>query len=299
MALSILFLAAGCASAAPPLWPHPMRDGANGAPGDYATYDFEQREASPDMEVEIIWTTIPSDSDTDGNGVFASSQYWHESYTGAINTAGYMGSQVMRSGNGTEKRVFIFSCWDADSSRPVSWDSDTNNCGRFGGEGVGSHCVLEFPIQEGVQYNFRYAMSKHDSAGAHWTGTVLDTSTGKSHVVGTLVYPDLDGYTGFGNLQFHTDDFLEYFSGGDCEGAATTGVGIRGPYFHGKTSTAYQAYPSYNSADQCERSVVDRCIPGQSDMCGKPNVHLGGGKGIVRDTSNGQPLWTSSLDRVV
>merc|ERR1712139_509389 len=80
---------------------------------------------------------------------------------------------------------------------------------------------------------------------------------------------------------------MGYFVGGDCEGAATTGVGLRGPYFHGKTSTASQAYPSYNSGDDCQRSVVDRCIPGHADMCDKPNVHLGGGKGVVRDTSNG------------
>eukprot|EP01052_Picozoa_sp_SAG31_P029922 SAG31_NODE_3021_length_4780_cov_10.795770_4_plen_178_part_00 len=86
------------------LAPHPMRSAA-GAPGLYANYDWPKSSpSSPDMEVDHVWTTIPSGSDSNGNGVFASSQYWYESYGQACpnrsdhgmscNSAGYMGSQV-------------------------------------------------------------------------------------------------------------------------------------------------------------------------------------------------------------
>merc|ERR1711937_70176 len=99
---------------------------------------------------------------------------------------------------------------------------------------------------------------------------------------------------GFGNIRVQSDDFLEYFDGGDCEGAVTTGVGISGPFFHNRTVGALQAYPNYNPTDQCEQSVVDRCIPGIG--CNFPNVLLAGGKGVVRDTSDGAALWNSEFE---
>ena len=47
----------------------------------YASYDWPSGgAASPDMEVDVEWTTIPDGTNSDGNGVFASSQYWYESY---------------------------------------------------------------------------------------------------------------------------------------------------------------------------------------------------------------------------
>lgn len=143
------------------LAPHPMRSAAD-APGLYCQYDWPKGAAgsssgsgssSPDMEVHHTWVTIPKGSSTDGNGVFASSQYWFESYDMpcpnrsdhgmSCNSAGYMGSQVMAGGpGGSEKQVFIFSCWDADSAHKVGWttpkDAQGNGCSRFGGEGTGA-----------------------------------------------------------------------------------------------------------------------------------------------------------------
>jgi hypothetical protein len=43
-----------------------------GAPGLYASYDWPTGgAASPDMEVDHTWTTIPDGSNGNGNGVFA------------------------------------------------------------------------------------------------------------------------------------------------------------------------------------------------------------------------------------
>ena len=206
-----LLAAAACLSsflasslAAPSLAPHPTRP-AGGAPGTYASYDWPKPAAgapkltSIDMETEHTWVTIPKGSDSDGNGVFASSQYWYESYGGpcpnrsdhgmSCNSAGYMGSQVMKGKAGAEKQVFTFSCWDADSAYKVSWttpkDADGNGCSRFGGEGTGSHCMLTVPATEGATYKFRVASSGKNATGAMWTGT-LTISSGKAMSVGTL-----------------------------------------------------------------------------------------------------------------
>ena len=53
-------------------------------------------------------------------------------------------------------------------------------------------------------------------------------STGKKLHVGTLFYPNLPGKTGFGNFKVQSDDFLEYFLGGTCDGAVTAQVGVQG-----------------------------------------------------------------------
>jgi len=239
------------------------------------------------MEIEHVWTTIPSGSDTDGNGIFASSQYWFEANKDGYNTAGYMGSQVSRRGDGSEKRNFIFSCWDADGSHQVSWDHP--NCARFGGEGVGSHCMLELPIAENTIYSFRVYQSKSDTSGAHWTGEVTDTTTGKSHVVGVLVFPHVGGYDGFGHFQVNSDDFYEYFAGGDCN-AARAGVGTNGPFFHSRTLMPTQAYPRYGSG-ACGNTDVEGSVPGAPH---DHQVFMTGGRGVVRRTSTGQALWVPS-----
>eukprot|EP01051_Picozoa_sp_SAG22_P017121 SAG22_NODE_2566_length_2434_cov_1.406852_5_plen_126_part_00 len=86
-----------------------------------------------------------------------------------------------------------------------------------------------------------------------------------------------------------TKDFLEYFAGGDCDAAVNVAVGITGPYYHGRTLTATQAYPSYGTNGGCNHSAVRRCIPGGA--CGKPNVLLTGGKDVRRDVPDKTPLW--------
>ena len=292
------------------LAPHPMRP-AGGAPGTYTSYDWPKPAAgapkltSIDMETEHTWVTIPKGSAADGNGVFASSQYWYESYGGpcpnrsdhgmACNSAGYMGSQVMKGGKaGAEKQVFIFSCWDADQAHKVSWttpkDADGNGCSRFGGEGTGSHCMLTVPATEGVTYNFRVASSGKNTTGAMWTGTLTETASGKSMSVGTLFYPHLPGKVGFGNFNVQSDDFLEYFAGGTCDGAATTQVGIGGPFFNSRKTLPSQAYPSYGANSgpgACLRSDVSACVPGVG--CGSPNVLMSGG--VARNTTDKTPLW--------
>lgn len=127
---------------------------------------------------------------------------------------------------------------------------------------MGSHCVLEMPIKKDVRYKFRVALSGSDNVGAHWTGTVTDSSTGKSWVVGTLVYPHFQGHIGFGKVQVHSDDFLEYFVGGDCN-AATVGVGIFGPYFNNRSAMPSQAYPSYPDGEHHYKcTVAEPCVPG-------------------------------------
>ena len=63
------------------------------------------------------------------------------------------------------------------------------------------------------------ATQAKNATGAMWSGVVTESKTGKSTPVGTLFYPHLPNRTGFGDLKIQSDDFLEYFAGGDCDGA--------------------------------------------------------------------------------
>ena len=70
-------------------------------------------------------------------------QFWFENGVG-----GYFGTQVWREGatdglgrTNDGRTAVAASVWDAPDAE-VGWRGDT--CGRFGGEGVGSHCVASF-----------------------------------------------------------------------------------------------------------------------------------------------------------
>jgi len=261
------------------------------APGTYVNYKWptESQPLSSMMEVDHVWTSIPDGTDTHGNGVFASSQMWWHADNGTQLAGGYMGSQVMRGSGGEERRVFIFSCWDHSADNKVGWTTP-DTCSRFGGEGVGSHCILDYPTKAGTLYNFTLSLDGHNATGARWTGRVLDTSSGKSTLVGTLFMPHVDTTVGYGKIGVNSNEFLEYFAGGDCDTAVHVAVGTFGPYFNSRANRPTAAFPAYGSGD-CKRTLVTGCIPGWG--CGAPRVWVEGGKGTARNNSDDTPLWGS------
>eukprot|EP00040_Diaphanoeca_grandis_P044597 m.12879 g.12879 ORF g.12879 m.12879 type:complete len:317 (-) comp9489_c0_seq1:474-1424(-) len=269
------------------------RSQTSDAPGCYVKYTWApstSKELSVDMEVDHVWTSVPQGSNPNGNGVFVSSQYWYHDASGAQTAGGYMGSQVFKGSAGApEHRVFIFSCWDvtgALGNATVGWT--TPNCARFGGEGVGSHCILEYPIKEGTLYTFRVAMSGHNSSGAMWTGTVTDTTTQTATVVGTLFYPNVGKEIGFGKFGQYSNEFMEYFLGGDCDTDVHAATGTFGPFFQGRTVMPTMANPQYGTSP-CTRTSVTGCVPGFD--CGSPRVFVQGGEGVVRNNTDSTPLW--------
>ena len=112
--------------------------------------------------------------------------------------------------------------------------------------------------------------------------------TGEKTTVGTLFYPHLKGEIGFGNLGTYSNEFLEYFLGGDCDSDVHTGVGSFGPFFMDGKVEPKDAYPQYGNSE-CKRSVVHGCIPGFG--CGKPRVWVQGGRGVVRNNTDATRLW--------
>ena len=247
------------------------------------------------MEVDHVWVDIPSANYSDGNGVFASSQFWFADEKMMTIAGGYMGSQVMKGTDGSERRVFIFSTWDSDPKASggraarVGWTTP-ESCARFGGEGVGSHCILDVDVMPGTLYNFRFFYDGANATGAFWTGVVTASSLDRPLTVGTLFYPHVGSNVGFGYIKPYSNEFLEYFDGGSCDGAAHVGIGTFGPFFHNRKIAPASASPAYSTdASACNRTLVTACIPGFG--CGFPRVFVTGGKGVVRNNSNADKLW--------
>jgi hypothetical protein len=214
---------------------------------------------------------------------------------------GYFGSQVWRVGaetslwqNGSrnlfgatisasEAHKVLFSMWDADADHQVTWEGD--NCERFGGEGVGSHCVINYPMSHGVKYTLRVAMSDD---GRKMTGYVKDTSTNTETTIGTLVYPDYKGNQGFGAIKTAASAFQEYFLSKGCANQPLSAVGLIGPFFHDRALAPTSASGSYHG--DCRYADVHACIqPGE--QCGPQHVMMLAGGDVAQTTPANSELW--------
>ena len=265
-------------------------------PGTYAHYTSPTN-VSDDVQVDHIWERIPSPSETDGNAVFASMQFWFENGVG-----GYFGTQVWREGatdslnrvvKAKETHRVVFSVWDATGAQ-VGWRG--KGCGRFGGEGVGSHCVVPYPLVTGSAFNLRIRRDGNNGTGDWWIASVADVKGGAPAMdFGHLFLPNTPQRQGFGKLQTRAAAFLEYFLATGCEGQAASSVGLVGPWWQGATLTPTQAFPAY--APNCSHSEVSNFIYGAGG--GPLRVLFTAGGNTTRVHGNtSQPLWPSSQARV-
>ena len=267
------------------------------APAAYVHY-VSATAVSDDVVVDHIWESIPTVVEKEGNAVFASMQFWLENGAG-----GYFGTQVWRKGtvdglgrrvraNGTHRVTFSIS--DLPGSR-VGWRGD--NCGRFGGNRSGSHCVAPHQFTPGAAHSLRVRRDHHNSTGDWWVASVQDVrSQGPPIDFGSLFLPDAErsaGATtrrqGFGGLQTKATASLEYFEATSCEGQAFSSVGLLGPWWQQNTLAPTQAYPGYG-AGACNRSDVSDCVYGAG--CGLQRaLFTAGGTTHRTNTNTSQQLW--------
>lgn len=260
-------------------------------PGLYVHYTFPPNEFSEDMEVDHIWHAIPTPDETRGNAIFASTQFFFENGVG-----GYFGTQVWREGQfdtlgsevtGTrEMTQAIFSCWDHEDAQ-AGWVGE--HCGRFSGEGTGSHCRIYYPLREGRVYTVRMNFTRNTSDADLWTGYINDTETGEESTIGTLSLPTTSGHRGFGRLRVKAASFQEYFKSKECAGQARSSTGLIGPFFRRRSLAPSQAYADFTNPE-CTYNDLTDCIPGFG--CGRPRVLMTGGQATKRTAVQMGSLWT-------
>jgi hypothetical protein len=95
-----------------------------------------------------------------------------------------MGTQVWREKNGTETHKAIFSMWDA--SKDIQTTGVGPACARFGGEGVGSHCLITYPLEQARLYTIKVELESTNSSGAIWLGTITDKASSAKTEIGRL-----------------------------------------------------------------------------------------------------------------
>lgn len=257
-----------------------------------ANYEFPPCEASPDVEIDHVWTHIPVHDEliTSADYSLWWDMYGQQGYPLAMASLDFAGLP----GNGTRGRI-RFQTWDSYASRPSGRiEVLSPTCKLISASAL---CELEYPIQAGVHYTFRFALAGVTSEAAIWNATVLDTSTGTTRLVGTLQFNNVGRFVGFGNLQPRTRVQLSsYGAAVDCEDVNETGMGFIGPYWHGRTVGPTQASRGYGELD-CGRSSVESCIPEVG--CGSPNLLLRAGKGVVREGEHGTLVWTEETVTMV
>jgi len=248
-------------------------------PGTYAHYTLpNQPSGAKSMEMDHTWLILPTSSEVHGNAVFASTQQWFLAGPG-----GYMGTQAYRGGDGKMVYKAIFSCWDASDS--VLTMGIGLNCSRFGGEGTGSHCIIDFDLEENVAFSVKVEYVGFNASGAFWEGSVFNSKTQQTSIIGQLFHPNYKGMIGYGQMQVAAASFQEYFMADGCPNQALSGISLHGPLLTTKDGSKIEASQATGDyAAGCDFSEVNA-------MTGKGSVYLLAGGTTKRVTPAGSPLW--------
>jgi hypothetical protein len=140
---------------------------ASSTPGSYTNYAFDPGVIGLySVDFGITVHTDPG---------YRANVFWSNQFSLAGGQGGYTGMQS----NGGEKRMFLFSLWNATEAKPGSPGS---HCLDFGGEGVGKSCRMAHEWQAGHKYRFHLAFE-----GDRWLGvTVTDMTTHQSFKLGSI-----------------------------------------------------------------------------------------------------------------
>ena len=224
----------------------------------------------------LVWTAI--DPRVPANrGVFLATQFHFEHGNG-----GYFGGQFHPDGSQT----VIFSIWDANATAKTS-HPDAPTCGRFGGEGEGSHCEVGLNFSLGTAYDFSVSRVSQNASGSAWVGEVL-WKVGKVYyrlAIGRLFLRDAAGAppgSGYGMLQPWALSFQEYYLGVAVQFHSAAG-------WIGPTLWSRPGEPPLEAVGDCAaKEAVTACIPGVG--CGRPNVFFEHGAAVRQNCSGGN-MW--------
>jgi len=231
----------------------------------YTNYNFKATGPFYNYDMFVRWNKVPA----------SGSIYPAFCFGFQVGQGGYIGTQLV----GSSKKA-IFSIWDITEGSETAQPAHTN-CGRFGGEGTGAKCIIDYPWQEGREYRLRVWEAGTDDTGEFWVGTIYDTVTQEETVIGLIHLENTGGYTGYGWLTNKCSTFLEYFGGPEtCFGQPYSEVTWRGPYANHGNFLANSAIVSYNP-----------CPTTNVTSEGRPLVTHEAGDDVQQTTPAGKELW--------
>lgn len=202
--------------------------------GQHTWYSFNTNGSNfNNLTSYLRWTEAET-----GN-VYMATQF----YTGC--SAGYFGGQLHSDGT----HFILFSLWDYNATLKNS-HGVSPWCSRFGGEGEGSHCGLDFVFEFGVDYQFTLSKS-FNSSGALWSASV--TKVGPMPVetfLGTIFIDARDLPHTIEEctvLSPSAISFQEYYLGGSFYSAANW----RGPFLNHDPMRQIDGVAAFDASGDC------------------------------------------------
>jgi len=129
--------------------------------------------------------------------------FWAHQFMIQGGDTGYIGLQSNENvATAVPGKSALFSIWNANAvTGPAN-----GNCGTFGGEGEGYHCIDPYNWQVGHTYTLRISPGPADGQpGRWWSGWVLDNTTGVDTWLASIHVP------GTGQLGTYSGTWTEYF----------------------------------------------------------------------------------------
>ena len=212
----------------------PRLAAAQVAPVVYTDYTFANPGPYFNFDMYTSWTNAPASGYN-----FPAFQFWFQA-----NQGGYMGTQLV----GTTKKA-IFSIWDialnsAEADPAAPW------CVRFGGEGTGMQCLIDYNWVAGHEYQLRLWTLGTTPTGERWGAWITDTVTQVSTQIGIIHLKHSNGFSGYGWLlgQGPLGTFLEYFVGAPtCAQNPVSAIRWRGPFGNNADHSVEDSVVSYGS----------------------------------------------------
>lgn len=236
---------------------------------NYSTYIFHQLDSSrkySELSIYTKWITVPI-----SDGIYAAFDFTFEN-----GRDGYIGTQIFN-----DRKLAVFSIWDSsgttqDSNPAVAW------CNRFGHEGSGSQCIIDYPWVTGREYKLVVKRTATDGTTDKWEGSITDTVTNQTTLIGAHNLTKSRTGSGFGLINYNPITFHEYFlqHTEDCTLRKYSKVLWRGPYAEGETYKSQRAHVLYNDCTLAN-SIKTADVTATTEM----------GAGAVKTNTNGTVLW--------
>ena len=112
--------------------------------------------------------------------------FWAHQYKYVNGDGAYIGLQSV--GAGPVRKQAIFSVFSAGIAAKQQY-CKVEKSGFDGYNTSGTSCIIPYNWVKGRAYQLTSSLSASDGTGSWWTGTVTDTTTGKSTVIGTIKVP--------------------------------------------------------------------------------------------------------------
>lgn len=206
--------------------------------------------------VDVRMTSLTEPPVIQGIGYYSMASMWFES-----GGAAYMGLQK----DDYQGKKVLFSAWDTGANQV---QAETPWCNRFGHEGTGAQCVMQYEWVTGHEYKF-YAFI-HNSTQNNRVAVsafVIDNTAKTQKLIGTISFPDINtAYRGYGKFTAITYA-MEYYGAGnqginDCSQLPVWNVQWVSPIFdNGKRFSRATYYANPGIGALCRNENIAQAGP--------------------------------------